>query len=224
MSTYAETRTEAWKRRAALAGEVDFTMMYIAHDAFNRDMARLIAAADAGEALSPAAVVTWGSFSKQLHTHHTAEDKALWPQLAAFITSSDERRVKEEMETEHASLDPRVEQIDAAIANKNGAALASELKTLARGLSSHMVHEEAEALPLVARCLGRAGWEAFTKEVRDQQGGIRGAAEYLPWVLEGADAPVRATVLQMLPLPARLLYRRIWEPSYRKSVRLGAAR
>jgi hypothetical protein len=35
---------------------------------------------------------------------------------------------------------------------------------------------------------------------------------------------VRATVLQMLPLPARLLYRRIWEPSYRKSVRLGAAR
>ena len=42
MSTYAETRIEAWKRRAALAGEVDFTMMYIAHDAFNRDMARLI--------------------------------------------------------------------------------------------------------------------------------------------------------------------------------------
>ena len=224
MSTYAETRIDAWKRRAALAGEVDFTMMYIAHDAFNRDIARLIAAADAGEALSPAAVATWRSFSKQLHTHHTAEDKALWPQLAAAITSSDERRVTEEMETEHASLDPRVEQIDAAIANKNGAALASELKTLARGLSAHMVHEEAEALPLVARRLGRAGWEAFTKEVRDQQGGIKGAAEYLPWVLEGADAPVQATVLQMLPLPARLLYRRIWEPSYRKSVRLSAAR
>ena len=41
MSTYAETRTEAWKRRAALAGEVDFTMMYIAHDAFNRDFTQL---------------------------------------------------------------------------------------------------------------------------------------------------------------------------------------
>lgn len=220
MSTSAETQTEAWKRRAALAGEVDFTMMYIAHDAFNRDMARLITAADAGEALSPAAIATWRNFSKQLHTHHTAEDKALWPSLVAVVTHQGERRILAEMESEHASLDPRLEQIDAAIARKNDVVLAGELKTLARGLSAHMIHEETEALPLVERRLGKAGWDAFTKEIRGQQG-IKGAVEYLPWVLEGASEPVQAQVLQMLPPPARLLYRRMWESKYRKSVRLG---
>jgi iron-sulfur cluster repair protein YtfE (RIC family) len=220
MSTYTETRTEAWKRRAAFAGEVDFTMMYVAHDAFNRDLARLIIAADAGEALSPAAIATWKSFSKQLHTHHTAEDQALWPSLAA-IAHPDERRIMQEMEAEHASLDPRVEQIAAAIAHKNAVVLAAELKTLARGLPAHMIHEEAEALPLVERRLGQPGWDAFGKEIRDHLGGIKGASEYLPWVLEGASEPVQAKVLHMLPAPARLLYRRMWAPNYSKSVRLG---
>lgn len=221
MSTYAETRAEAWDRRAALAGQVDFTMMYVAHDAFNRDIARLTTAADASQGLSPAAVATWRRFSRQLHTHHTAEDKALWPRLAAEAAEPSERRILEEMEAEHAALDPRVEQIDAAIANRNGAALASELAALGRGLAAHMVHEETEALPLLDRCLGQAGWDAFTKEIRSQQGGIKGAAEYLPWVLEGATGQVQATVLQMLPPPARLLYRRMWEPRYRKAERLG---
>lgn len=221
MSTYAETRTDAWKRRAALTGGVDFTMMYIAHDAFNRDTARLVAAAEAGDGLCAAAVTTWRTFATQLHTHHTAEDTALWPRLEAAATDPDERRILEEMEAEHASLDPRVEQIEAAIAHRNEAALAGELKTLATGLSAHMIHEETDALPLLDRRLGQAGWDAFTKEIRRQVGGMKGAAEYLPWVLEGADAKIQAGVLKMLPAPARLLYRRTWEPKYRKGDRLG---
>lgn len=221
MSTYAETRTDAWKRRASLAGEVDFTMMYIAHDAFNRDLARLIAAAEAQQGLSEAAVTTWRGFAKQLHTHHTAEDKALWPRLAAAVTDPAERRILAEMEAEHASLDPRVEQIDAAVANQNTVALSGELKTLAKGLAAHMIHEETDALPLLERRLGKAGWDGFAKEIRDQQGGIKGAAEYLPWVLEGAGDQVRTQVLHMLPAPARVLYRRRWEPRYRKSTRLS---
>jgi iron-sulfur cluster repair protein YtfE (RIC family) len=223
MSTYAESREEAWNRRAGLTGDVDFTMMYIAHDAFNRDMNRLVTAADAGRGLSQAAVATWRVVSAQLHTHHTAEDKALWPALAAVLTDPGELRVTEQMAAEHATLDPRMEQIDAAIAHKDGAALAAELKLLAKGLSAHMVHEETEALPLAARRLGKAGWDAFTREVRAQQG-IRGAAQYLPWVLEGASEPVQGTVMQMLPPPARLLYRRVWEPRYRKSALLDMAR
>lgn len=220
MSTYAETRDDAWKRRAALTGEVDFTLMYIAHDAFSRDLARLIAAADAGQGLTEAALVTWWGFAKQLHTHHDAEDKALWPRLEAAVADRGERRVLEEMELEHASLDPRIEQVDAAIAEGNAAALAAELKTLGRGLAAHMIHEEAAALPLLERRLGRAGWDAFGQEIRAQQGGIRGAAEYLPWVLDGAPERLQTKVLQMLPAPARLLYRQLWEPKYRKSTRL----
>jgi hypothetical protein len=221
LSMYAETRTEAWERRAALAGQVDFTMMYIAHDAFNRDTTRLTEAADAGRGLSPAAITTWRRFSKQLHTHHTAEDKALWPPLAAAVAEPAERRILEEMEAEHAALDPRVEQIETAIANRNGAALAAELATLREGLAAHMIHEETDALPLLDRRTGKAGWDAFIKEVRSMQGGIKGAAEYLPWALDGATEEAEATVLQLLPAPARLLYRRAWAPRYRKAEALA---
>ena len=221
MSTYAETRADAWKRRAGLTGEVDFTMMYIAHDAFNRDLSRLVRAALEGQGLTEAAVTTWRLFAKQLHTHHNAEDRALWPRLTAVVTEAAERQILDAMEMEHASLDPRIEKIDAAISSRDQAVLVEELTALAGGLSAHMIHEESEALPLLERRLGRAGWDGFAKEIRDQQGGIRGAAEYLPWVLEGAGDRVTSKVLHMLPAPARLLYKRMWEPGYRKSTRLG---
>lgn len=91
---------------------------------------------------------------------------------------------------------------------------------LDEGLSAHMIHEESAALPLLERRLGKAGWDAFGRHIREQVGGMSGAAEYLPWVLDGADADVQRTILGVLPAPARLIYRRVWEPKYRKSVRL----
>jgi hypothetical protein len=83
-----------------------------------------------------------------------------------------------------------------------------------------MRHEEQAALPLLERRLGTAGWEAFTGEIRDRVGGIRGAGQYLPWVLDGAAEATRTKVLRTLPPPARLLYRGLWEPRYRRSGRL----
>jgi iron-sulfur cluster repair protein YtfE (RIC family) len=221
MSTYTESRTDAWRRRASLTGAVDFTMMYVAHDAFNRDLERLIRASEAGNGCSPAAIATWRSFSKQLHTHHNAEDAALWPRLYEAVTDSDEIQVLTDMEAEHGSLDPRLEQIDAAIEAGNATALDAELKALAKGLCEHMIHEEQAALPLLERRTGKAGWESFSKEIRDQQGGLKGAAEYLPWVLDGATDETKAQVLNLLPAPARLLYRRVWEKKYRNSGRLA---
>lgn len=220
MSINIEPRDEARRRRMAVAGQVDFTMMYIAHDAFNRDMVRLVNAAERGDGLSPAAVATWQLFSKQLHTHHTAEDTAIWPRLRAAVTDPAEVRILDEMEAEHAALDPRVEQIDAAVAHRNEAALATELNTLGQGLSIHMAHEETEALPLLEKHLGAAGWEAFGKEIREQVGGMKAGAEYLPWVLDGATEQTTKKVLKMLPPPARLLYRRVWEPRARAAGRL----
>jgi iron-sulfur cluster repair protein YtfE (RIC family) len=220
MSSYTESRPEAWNRRASLTGSVDFTMMYIAHDAFNRDLERLIAAADAGKVLTHEGIATWKSFAKQLHIHHTAEDAALWPRLHAAVDDPAEEELLKEMEAEHGSLDPRVDQIDAAVEARNETAFADELKTLSKGLAAHMIHEEGAALPLLERRLGQAGWDAFAKEIRAQQGGIKGAAEYLPWVLDGADKATTTKVLHMLPAPARMLCRRIWEPKYRTSDRL----
>jgi hemerythrin-like domain-containing protein len=219
--TYTETHAEAWRRRASLTGSVDFTMMYVAHDAFNRDLRRLIEASRAGEGLSPAAIATWRSFSKQLHTHHQAEDAALWPRLYEVVSVPDEIRVLEEMEAEHGSLDPRLEQIDAAIEARDATAFGDDLEALAQGLAQHMIHEEEAALPLLERRTGRAGWDSFTQEIRQQQGGLKGASEYLPWVLDGATPETKASVLRLLPAPARLLYSRVWEKRYRGSGRLA---
>lgn len=221
MSTYTESKSDAWTRRQSLTGSVDFTMMYVAHDAFNRDLERLIGASQAGSGFTPAAIATWRSFSKQLHTHHNAEDAALWPRLYAAVTDPAEIQVLTDMEAEHGSIDPRLDQIDAALEGRNAPALDAELRSLARGLSEHMIHEEQAALPLLERRTGQAGWEAFSKEIRDQQGGLKGAAEYLPWVLDGASDETKTQVLRLLPPPARLLYRRVWDRKYRSSARLA---
>jgi len=215
-----ETPAEAWSRRATHAGEVDFTMMYVAHDAFNRDLARLLAAAHAGQGFSPAALATWQLFSHQLHTHHTTEDTALWPRLRAAIEAEEERALLAQMEAEHADIDPRLERIEAALADRLGDQLVTELENLAAGLAAHMRHEEDTALPLVERRLGAAGWKAFGDEIRDQSGGIKGGALYLPWVLDGATEQLTGRVLKLLPPPARLLYRG-WERKYRNAGRLA---
>ena len=212
-----ETYADAWKRRRANEGQVDFTMMYIAHDAFNRDLSRLIQANAQGRGFSSEAVATWTLFSKQLHNHHTAEDNALWPRLRAAVTDPEEVDVLDSMEAEHGELDPRLDRINAAVMDRRADDLGSELGQLAIGLAAHMRHEEDAALPLLDRRLGAAGWEAFSRDIRKQNGGLRAGAEYLPWVLDGASDDVKRQVLKMLPGPARLLYRRRWEPKYRKA-------
>ena len=216
-----ETPTQAWSRRTAQAGEVDFTMMYVAHDAFNRDLARLLAAARAGEGFSPAALATWQLFSRQLHTHHTAEDTALWPRLRDAVEVEDEQALLDEMEAEHGELDPRLDRIEAALGDRHAERLVTELEGLAAGLAAHMRHEEDAALPLVELRLGAAGWDAFGREIRDQNGGIKGGALYLPWVLDGATDDMKRRVLKVLPPPARLLYRG-WERKYHNAGRLAA--
>ncbi len=214
-----ETKAEAWERRNGNAGDVDFTMMYAAHDAFNRDLVRMEKALSSDPTISPAVAATWRTFSTQLHTHHTAEDTGLWPRLRA-VSQHDEQLILDEMEAEHADLDPLLETIDEAVKHTNTDKLMTALTTLGGRLATHMMHEETEALPLLERRLGQAGWDDFGKHIRQQIGGIAGAAEYLPWVLEDTGQDVQRKILGVLPVPARLIYRRVWAPKYRKSVRL----
>lgn len=214
-----ESRADAWARRNGQAGDVDFTMMYAAHDAFSRDLVRMQDALFREPTISAAFAATWRNFSTQLHIHHTAEDTALWPRLRAASTRN-EQLILDDMAAEHAGLDPVLETLDGAIRHGDADAVTTTLNSLTTGLSAHMVHEESEALPLLERRLGGPGWDDFGKHIREQVGGMSGAAQYLPWVLEDADQDVQRRILRLLPAPARLVYRRVWEPRYRKSVGL----
>lgn len=217
-----ETHDEAAERRRGYNHRIDFTMMYVAHDAFSRDMRLLLEACQAGDGLAEAAIETWRFFNHQLHVHHTAEDEALWPALQKAATSAGQMLLLAEMKAEHAEIDPLIEEIDLAIHRGDSESFTHVLSTLAERLGSHMRHEEAEALALVDSLLGEQGWSAFSTEIRSRIGGLGGGATYLPWVLDGGDEATRDAVLKMIPLPARALFRRVWEPKHRASGRLGS--
>lgn len=193
--------------RRVLDGAVDFSMMYAAHDAFSRHLERLAAGLDQDGAAAAGVSTRWALFAKQLHIHHTTEDRSLWPRLRAAVSAPDEVAVLAAMEHEHAALDP--------LLARRGAA--AGVRELTAGLAAHMRHEENEALPLVETHLGPAGWAAFGRDIRKTQG-FRGAAVYFPWLLDGAPDATATRVLGSVPPPIRFLYRRVWAPRYRRSL------
>ncbi|HVU93347.1 MAG TPA: hemerythrin domain-containing protein [Jatrophihabitans sp.] len=213
-----ETTAQAWRRRVELDGPVDFTMMYVAHDAFRRDLARLAQAIDAGRPLDIDTRATWSMFNRQLHIHHETEDASLWPRLRNGQIGLADLDLLTTMRAEHRRLDPLLRHVDASFARDepDGPAL-HELRTV---LDEHMRHEETEALPLIARTIGPEGWAGFSRDIREAVGGMRAGAAYLPWVLDGAPEPARRAVLKVLPPPARLLCRLRWEPRYARSPHL----
>ncbi|AEH07911.1 MULTISPECIES: hemerythrin domain-containing protein [Protofrankia] len=200
-------------RTSPPAGTVDFTMMYVAHAAFTRDLQRLRLACGRGHVRTPAVHAGWAMFTRQLHIHHQVEDAILWPLLRDKALRPDEIAVLDAVEAEHAQIGPHLERIDDALASDKTAGLIRSIDAFSTSLTAHMRHEEHEALPLVETYLGPDGWAAFTTTIRKTQG-LRGGAEFLPWLLDGTSEGIQAKVLGMLPPPARFLYRRIWAPKY----------
>lgn len=201
--------------RLPTSGLVDFTIMYAAHDAFSRDLRRMVAACEQGHGFASQTAAGWAAFVEQLHIHHNAEDVVLWPRLRAAVTEPREQAVLDAMEAEHAGIEPQLHRVRMALQNRDEAALADSVAALSAELVVHMRHEEVEALPLIEKHLGPAGWRAFASHMRKTQG-LRGGAAFFPWLLDGAPEPTIKRVLDILPRPVRVLYRRRWAPRYRR--------
>ncbi|MFE7173198.1 hemerythrin domain-containing protein [Streptomyces sp. NPDC057616] len=194
---------------------IDFTPMYASHDAFRRDLERLASAVADGRAATPAVGAGWENFKHQLHIHHTAEDSELWPRLRQRVAGRPrDLAVLDEMEAEHARIDPLLAAVDSALADR-----APELPDLVRALGAtlddHLKHEEDSALPLMQDALTPADWAGFTGRMRETQG-LRGAALFVPWIVDGAPAADRSAFLGALPPPVRVLNRLFWQSSYRR--------
>ncbi|GAA3243899.1 hemerythrin domain-containing protein [Actinocorallia longicatena] len=200
--------------RVPREGGIDFTMMYAAHDAFERDLRRMADAARRGLAFTVPARQGWALFTRQLHLHHGIEDRALWPALRERAAGPEETAVLDAMELEHLQIDPRLEEVEKALSGRDLTLLTRALKTLTQGLTAHMRHEETAALPLVEARLGPDGWAAFGRAIRKEQG-LSGAKVYFPWLLDGAPEPTRRRLTALLPPPVRLLNARVWTPRYR---------
>jgi Hemerythrin HHE cation binding domain len=158
----------------------------------------------------------WELFKTQLHIHHTAEDADLWPRMRTHLANRpDELALLQAMQDEHARIDPLLATVEGAFADRDGGhqRLGDTVDALASTLYGHLGHEERDVLPLIDQSLTQAEWQAFGNDQR-RRIGIRGAAQFLPWVLDEASAEQVKAVLGGLPPPLRVVYRRIWQPRY----------
>jgi iron-sulfur cluster repair protein YtfE (RIC family) len=200
---------------------LDLTIMYAAHDAFRRDLDRLGKAAADGTAFTPPVRAGWADFTHQLHIHHTAEDSDLWPRVQRRAEGRPrDLALLAEMAAEHARIEPQLAAVEKALRD-NSAELPELVRTLTATLDAHLEHEEASALPLIQEVLTPADWGAFTGAIRRTQG-LRGAAVFVPWIVDGVPPADRAVLLGSLPAPARVLNRLFWEPGYRRRGRWGS--
>jgi hemerythrin-like domain-containing protein len=201
-------------------GDADLTVMLAAHDAFRRDLVSLARAASAADRADPRRREQvgrgWQVFKRQLHFHHTGEDRLIWPRLADRLAHSESAMsTLEAMEEEHALVDPLLEAVDAAFTDPAGDQLAGSVDELVTTLQSHLAHEERDALPLIGTALTAAEWRAVGLRL-GRQNGLSGSSEFFAWMLDGIPADEVTAVLSELPPPLRLVYRVAWRPRYAK--------
>lgn len=199
------------------AGRIDFTLMYVTHDAFRRDLSRLYRAAAEGRTDSIGVRDGWTNFKHQLHVHHTAEDEVLWPRVEATVADRpDAAEILDAMAAEHARLDPLLDAVDAALERRaEPAELTVVVAQLENALNGHMRHEEEAALPLIQEVLTPKDWAAFGRTIARKQK-LSGAAAYVPWAVDGAGAEQRAAFFTAMPAPVKVLNRLFWSSRYHK--------
>jgi len=195
-------------------GQANWILMTAIHDALRRDLDQLIHTT----VIPTVARARWIVFRDQLQFHLAAEHTAIWRSARAKVTGDrHSQALLDAMEDEHQLIGPLQAMADDAFAMDADARWRHQLLTRLRTkLTSHLAHEEADALPLIGQIMSPHELSAITKAIRG------GAAERtVPWALAHASPQVRTQVLGQLPAPARLLYRRVWLPRFTRNTPPG---
>ena len=194
-------------RTSQRTGQPGWIMMTVIHDALRRDLDQLINAT----ASRAAARVRWQAFRGHLQYHLVTEDALMWrPARARLAGDPRGQALLDAMQDEHHLIGPLQALTDDAFAmNADPDRLAGLLARLQTRLTSHLAHEEADALPLISQIMTPPEVRRITRAVR---GGttVRRAAATIPWALADAAPAVCHQVLSDLPAPARVLYRTAW--------------
>ena len=156
-----------------------------------------------------------------LHHHHTIEDELLWPVLLA--------RVPEElapivhlMEAQHAGVEGTLATIGELLPRWRATAdaglrerLAEQYDALYVALAEHLDAEEQRLLPIAARALTQAEWDALGEEGR-RRGNRREDPLVLGMFAYEGDPAVFARILADAPRPVRALLARLGRRAFRK--------
>ncbi|MEI5674890.1 MULTISPECIES: hemerythrin domain-containing protein [unclassified Nocardioides] len=184
------------------APTADPSMIRTAHAAFRRDLVRTrIVVADGASGVRRTALgdhVLW--LMGALHRHHEAED-ALYPLVVRHDPAV--APLVATVDAEHGAISPAVGLLEeAAREYRDGAGsevLLHALTELDSVLLPHLEREEAELVPAASRSLSPAQWASWHRQHE------RSPLE-VHWLVDGADARTRATVLARLPAVPRLLH------------------
>ena len=197
----------------ARTGRSDWTLMTAIHDALRRDLDQLIHT----RATCTAARTRWRIFHDHLLFHLAAEDAVMWgPARARLAGDPHGLALLDAMQDEHRLIGPlRAATDDAFTMDAAPWRLRKLLTRLQTRLTSHLAHEEADALPLISQIMTQGELRLIASVVRGT--GARRAAVTIPWALASASPDVCRRVRSQLPVPARLLYRTVWLPRYTRS-------
>ena len=204
----------------------DVQDMVVVHRAFRREfrlLPGLVRAVPAGDTARAAVLAAHLRLCLDgLHLHHTGEDAMLWPKLLERATP--DAALVHRMEAQHEEVHARLEILRSALARWEVEARPAVTEEVAAGIEAlgsvvlaHLDEEEREILPLAARHLSEAEWEAV-----GQHGMAHMERSQLPimfgMVLEDCDPEERARMLGVLPAPIRLLARTVFARRYRRYV------
>jgi hypothetical protein len=132
-------------------GRARWTLMTAIHDALRRDLDQLLHTT----ASRTAARARWIVFRGQLHYHLAAEQTAMWRPARAKLTGDPHgQALLDAMEDEHQLIGPlQAVTNDAFTMDADPRRLRQLLTRLRARLTSHLAHEEADALPLIGQIM-----------------------------------------------------------------------
>ncbi len=203
-----------------------FTIVYLIHEAFRRDLGRLSSALRSprqDQNRYRLLAEHWGFVNEQLHHHHQVEDASLWPLVRPKLAGrDDELTVLQEMEDQHDALAPACTAVDEGFSalvsqpgDRAGSDVADRLDAMAALLAAHLDDEESRCFPVIEQAMSDEEFASFGKATAKAVG-MRGSARFFPWIFDDADPVERRAVLAMPPPPVRLLSQYVWEPRYRR--------
>lgn len=212
---------------AEVSAPIDTHEMVVVHRMFRREsrlLAELIAACEPGDRARCRVLVDHlRDYCVAVHVHHSAEDELLWPKLLARLDQ--EADVVLRMEAAHEHVSSSLDQVTAAADAWEATPGESERDTLVAALVdqrailvAHLDDEEAALLPLAARHLTLAEWEAQGEHVATHTPKAK-MLRFFGMALEDATPAERQQMLSHMPGPARVLWYAIGRAQYARYVR-----
>jgi hemerythrin-like domain-containing protein len=203
----------------------DTSDMYVVHRVFRRESAllpRLIRAVRPGDTDRAARVARhFRDYQLGLHEHHTGEDELIWPLLLQRVDLEAELVLR--MEEQHQRVASSLATVAALMpawerTARDGEPIAAALEQHRAALVEHLTDEENHLLTLIEQHLTVAEYAAL---------GERFAAEtpkdkllfFLGALLEEATPEEEATMLQVLPRPAKVIWRLYGRRKYARDTR-----